>query len=308
MSGLLAAYKAELGTFRGHWRHEFLASIVVFLVALPLCMGIAIASGAPPAAGLMTGIIGGLIVGVFAGAPLQVSGPAAGLSVIVYDLVQTHGYGALGWIVLAAGLIQLIAGVAGLGQWFRAVSPAVIHAMLAGIGVLIFVSQFHVMVDDAPRGSGLENLIAIPEAIAKGVAPADGSPHFQAAMIGLFTLTLIVLWKPLVPQVLKAVPAPLVAVVAATLLASLAGLGVKRVDVPQNLLEAVSWPTLAGLGSLGWTAVASGFALAFVASAETLLCATAVDKLHDGPRAQFDRELSAQGSATCSAVSWARCR
>ena len=90
---------AEIQTFKSGWRDEMLASVVVFLVALPLCMGIAIASGAPPAAGLITGIIGGIVVGVIAGAPLQVSGPAAGLSVIVFDLVQTHGYAALGWVL-----------------------------------------------------------------------------------------------------------------------------------------------------------------------------------------------------------------
>ncbi len=286
---------AELSVFKHSSRREMAASVVVFLVALPLCMGIAIASGAPPAAGLITGIIGGLVVAVFAGAPLQVSGPAAGLSVIVYDLVQTHGFSALGWIVLAAGAIQLIAGLAGLGQWFRAVSPAVIHAMLAGIGVLILVSQFHVMVDDAPRGTGLENLIAIPEAVAKGLAPADGSVHFQAAMIGLLTLGLMIAWKPLAPRSMRSIPAPLVAVVGATAFASFAGLGVNRVDIPENLMEAVSLPVVADLGSLGWSVLWSGFALAFVASAETLLCATAVDKLHDGPRARFDRELSAQG-------------
>ncbi len=286
---------SEIAIFKGSWRNEMLASVVVFLVALPLCMGIAIASGAPPAAGLITGIIGGLVVGVFAGAPLQVSGPAAGLSVIVYDLVQTHGFGALGWIVLAAGAIQLIAGVAGLGQWFRAVSPAVIHAMLAGIGVLIFVSQFHVMVDDAPRETGLENLIAIPEAVVKGVSPFDGSVHFQAAMVGLLTLGLMIAWRPLAPKALQAVPAPLVAVVGATAFASIAGLGVKRVDIPENLMEAVTLPVFGDLTTMGWGVLASGFALAFVASAETLLCATAVDKLHDGPRARFDRELTAQG-------------
>ncbi len=150
-------------------RQDFLASIVVFLVALPLCMGIAIASGVPVAAGLITGIVGGLIVGWIAGAPLQVSGPAAGLTVIVYDLVQEHGLEVLGIAVLIGGVLQLIAGVLRYGRWFRAVSPAVIHGMLAGIGVLILSSQFHVMVDDSPKGSGLENLITIPEAIQKGL-------------------------------------------------------------------------------------------------------------------------------------------
>jgi len=144
---------------------DLLASIVVFLVALPLCMGIAVASGVPPALGLITGIIGGLVVGVFAGAPLAVSGPAAGLTVLVFEIVRTHGIAMLGPIVLAAGLIQLVAGYLRLGQWFRAVSPSVIHGMLGGIGALILVSQFHVMLDAAPKGSGLSNLIAIPGAI-----------------------------------------------------------------------------------------------------------------------------------------------
>jgi MFS superfamily sulfate permease-like transporter len=284
-----------LSSLREHGRGDALASIVVFLVALPLCMGIAIASGAPPAAGLVTGIIGGLVVGFISGAPLQVSGPAAGLSVIVWELVQTHGYAALGWIVLTAGAVQLAAGLLGLGRWFRAVSPAVIHGMLAGIGVLIFSSQFHVMVDDSPRATGLENLLAIPEAIYKSFLPADGSVHFQAAMIGLLTLALMIGWRPLAPKALKVVPAPLVAVVVASMAAVFANLDVNLVSVPDRMLDAMMFPVLGDLRALSWTVLSTGAALAFVASAETLLCATAVDKLHSGPRAKFDRELAAQG-------------
>jgi len=295
MASYLATLRDELEIFRTSWRRDLLASVVVFLVALPLCMGIAIASGAPPAAGLVTGIVGGLVVGVIAGAPLQVSGPAAGLSVLVFELVQAHGFAALGWIVLAAGGVQLLAALLGAGQWFRAVSPAVIYAMLAGIGVLIFASQFHVMVDDAPRGSGLANLLAIPEAVIKGFVPADGSVHYQAAMLGTLTLVVIVGWKTFAPRSLAVVPAPLVAVVLATAAASLFALDVNRVSVPDQLTDALAIPNLADLRSLGWTALGSGIALAFVASAETLLCATAVDKMHTGPRARFDRELAAQG-------------
>ena len=151
------------------WKTDILASVVVFLVALPLCMGIAIASGVPVAAGLVTGIVGGIVVGTLSGAPLQVSGPAAGLTVIIFDLVRQHGLENLGIVVLLAGGLQLLAGVLRLGQWFRAVAPAVIKGMLAGIGVLIFASQFHVMVDDSPQGSGLKNLLTIPRAIAKGL-------------------------------------------------------------------------------------------------------------------------------------------
>lgn len=162
----------------GTFFHDFAASIVVFLVALPLCMGIAVASGAPVWTGLVTGIVGGLVVGVLAGQPLQVSGPAAGLTVVVYGIIQEHGLEMLGVVVLIGGLLQLLAAMAGLGQWFRAVSPAVIKGMLAGIGVLIFASQFHVMLDHKPQGSGLHNLVTIPYALADAmVVPELGAPE-----------------------------------------------------------------------------------------------------------------------------------
>src|SRR4051812_5176776 len=155
------------------YSHDLLASIVVFLVALPLCMGISIASGLPPALGLVSGIIGGLVVGSLAGSPLQVSGPAAGLAVLVAELVRDHGVGALGPVLLFAGLLQLAAGWLRIGRWFRAMSPAVIHGMLAGIGVLIFASQFHVMLDGKPLGSGVQNLIGIPGALGDAVQAGD---------------------------------------------------------------------------------------------------------------------------------------
>ena len=135
----------------GTFGADLLASVVVFLVALPLCMGIAFGSVAPPAAGLITGIIVGLVTGFRSGCPLQVSGPAAGLAVIVYELIQTHGMEQLGVIVVLAGLIQLAAGALRVGQLFRSIAPAVVYGMLAGIGILIFAAQFHVMVDDAPK-------------------------------------------------------------------------------------------------------------------------------------------------------------
>src|SRR6185436_14557989 len=123
---------------RSSWRvtvQDALASLVVFLVALPLCMGIAIASDAPVSAGLVCGIVGGLVVGLLGGAPLQVSGPAAGLTIVCADVIGKFGLTGLSIVVLLGGVIQLVAGACRLGQWFRAVSPAVVHGMLAGIGV-----------------------------------------------------------------------------------------------------------------------------------------------------------------------------
>jgi MFS superfamily sulfate permease-like transporter len=279
------------------YARELLASVVVFLVALPLCMGIAIASGVPPALGLVTGILGGLVVGAFGGSPLLVSGPAAGLSVLVWQAVRDFGPERLGLIVLGVGLIQLVCGVSKLGRWFRAVSPAVIYGMLAGIGILIFASQFHVMVDDVPRDQGWKNLLSIPEAVGKGLAPRAGAPmHHLAAAIGLLTLAVLVGWNMWRPRSLRSVPGPLVAVVVATSLQAVLGWDIQHVAIPEfvgDALRIFRFSDLAGFSNL--KLVGECLAFAAIASAETLLSAVAVDRLHGGKRSDFDRELTAQG-------------
>jgi MFS superfamily sulfate permease-like transporter len=279
-------------------KHDVLASIVVFLVALPLCMGIAIAAGQPPGAGIMTGIIGGLVVGWLAGCPLQVSGPAAGLIVIVWDLMQTHGREHLGLIILLAGTIQLAAAWLQVGHWFRAVSPAVIHGMLAGIGVMIFASQFHVMIDDVPQGSGLANLSTLPEAIWKSLLTDNdqATSHHEAARIGLLTIGVIILWTKFAPTRLRLIPAVLVGVVSAAGLTALSGLPVSHVSVRDDLFWVITFPTTTDLSHVLDTSLwAEALGLAFIASVETLLSATAVDQLHTGPRTRYNRELFAQG-------------
>lgn len=276
-------------------RRDLLASVVVFLVALPLCMGIAIASGVPPARGLVTGIIGGIVTGYLAGSPLQVSGPAAGLTVLVYELITTYGIAWLGVAVMGAGLLQWLAGRFGFGRAFQAVSPAVVKGMLGGIGVLIFASQFHVLVDDQPRKSGLENLLAIPEAIAKGLSNASDSTHQLAALIGLSALFSIILWERFKPRQLSLVPAPLVAVTVATGLAWMTGWGVKKIEVPSALGDFFALPSADLVSTFNPAIIVSIVAIAFIASAETLLAATAVDAMHDGVRTDYNQELKAQG-------------
>jgi MFS superfamily sulfate permease-like transporter len=281
---------------KGTIAQDAMASIVVFLVALPLCMGIAIASGAPPVAGLVTGIIGGIIVGSFSGCPLQVSGPAAGLAVIVYELISKHGLEMLAPIIVAAGAIQIAAGLLRVGQLFRAIAPAVVYGMLAGIGILIFGAQFHVMVDDKPRENGILNLISIPQAVMKGVWPADGSSHHLAAMLGITTIAILVLWSKFAPRQVRWVPGALVAVVCATAIAGLVKMPVRYVDLPDNLFASIQVPSLAVFARLSEPQfIIAAVTVAFVASAETLLCATAVDQMHDGPRTNYDRELLSQG-------------
>ncbi len=286
-------------------RTDFPASVITFLVALPLCMGIAIASGTPPATGLITGIVGGLVVALIAGSPLQVSGPAAGLFVLVAQVVSELGIQALGIVVLIAGLIQLIAGLLKLGNWFRAVSPAVIQGMMSGIGVLIFASQFHVMVDDNNAaqgwmdfgfGKGIANLITIPQSFWLGVVPQEGSPHHLAGAIGVLTIAILMAWKWVPLRSLRIVPGPVVAVVAAAAITKFLGWDISFVVVPDNLLEGITLPTSALLSELHYGAVLfAAMEIAVVASAETMLCATAVDQMQTHARTKYNQELTAQG-------------
>jgi MFS superfamily sulfate permease-like transporter len=280
-------------TFRSILTRDLPASFIVFLVALPLCMGIAIASGVPPALGLVAGIVGGLVIGPLAGSPLQVSGPAAGLAVIVAELVAEHGIAALGPVVLVAGLVQVGAGVLRFGQIFRAISPAVIYGMLSGIGVLILASQFHVMFDARARAHGVENLLAVPGTVADALM---GGPGLTAGLVGGLTIATLLLWERFKPGRLKLLPGALVAVVLATAIAQGLQLPIAYVQVPGNLTEALRLPDSGFVAKLADPVlILEGLVVAFIASTESLLSAAAVDRLHQGPRTDYDRELAAQG-------------
>jgi MFS superfamily sulfate permease-like transporter len=274
---------------------DFTASIVVFLVAMPLCMGIAIASGVPPEKGLITGIIGGIVVGSLAGSPLQVSGPAAGLAVIVFELVRDQGLSALGPILILAGAIQVLAGVFRLGGWFRAISPAVVHGMLAGIGTLIVVGQFHVLFDAKPLSNGPENLAAMPGRLL-GLSWGNIQAAELAFLIALTTIGAMLGWEKWRPKSMKLVPGALVGVLAGTFVAVAFGLPVAKVEVPVSIIAAIAPPE--GGFWMKWldpSIIAAALAIAFIASAETLLSAAAVDKMHDGVRTDYNKELRAQG-------------
>ena len=276
--------------------NDVVASLVVFLVALPLCMGIAIASGVPPEQGIITGIVGGMIVGPIAGSPLQVSGSAAGLAVIVWELVHEYGIEMLGPILLLAGLFQLLAGVFKLGQVFRAISPAVIYGMLAGIGVLIFASQFHVMFDSKPNPHGINNLLSIPSEFYNVISSPQGSNHLIAGIVGLITIVTLNVWNKFKPKRLRLLPGSLIAVVIATAIATVMKLPVQYVNVPDNLVSTIHIPKLENLISvLKPSLLTEAMAIAFIASAESLLSAIAVDRLQHDSKTNFDRELAAQG-------------
>lgn len=274
---------------------DFASSVVVFLVAIPLCLGIAVASGVPVAMGLISGIVGGIVVGAIAGSPLQVSGPAAGLAVIVFGFVEQYGIAALGPVLVAAGVIQIIAGFLRIGSWFRAISPAVVHGMLAGIGILIILGQIHVLMDSKPAAGGIQNVVAIEGSVEK--LWHDGmTSQTLALMVGLASLLAMIGWEKLRPARLKLVPGALVGVTFGTLLAVVFALPIARVDLPASLLDGISIPGAGDFMRLTEPGIfITALVIAVIASAETLLSAAAVDRMHDGVRTRYNKELFAQG-------------
>ncbi|MEU3070413.1 SulP family inorganic anion transporter [Streptomyces sp. NPDC006906] len=271
---------------------DILASVVVFLVAVPLCVGIAVASGVPAELGLVTGIVGGLVAGAMPGSSLQVSGPAAGLTVLVYEAVTTHGIAALGILVLATGILQVGLGLVGFGRWFRAISTAVVHGMLAGIGLVLISSQLYAMAGASAPGSGLDNLAGLPELLTR----ITGAAALSSVAIGVGTIAVLILWKRLPGRLPRMLPAPLAAVVPATAAVALFDPPVATIEV-RGLADSLR---LTGLDDFGLLADVGllGAVLAFtlIASAESLFSAAAVDRMHDGPRTQYNKELVAQGA------------
>ncbi|WP_367320240.1 SulP family inorganic anion transporter [Streptomyces sp. HUAS ZL42] len=283
-----------------HLRQDFAASLVVFLVALPLCVGVAVASGVPAELGLVTGIVGGIVTGLMRGSSLQVSGPAAGLTVLVFEAVQAYGLPALGVIVPATGVLQILMGALKLGRWFRAISVSVVEGMLAGIGLVLIAGQLYSVAGTKAPDSGPAKIAGLPEAL---VTAAGDTTALASLGLGAGTIAVLVLWKRM-PQKLRTVPGPLAAVGLATLAAQVFSLPVATVEV-KGLLGSVRPPsldTLAELADVGLLGTVVAFTL--IASAESLFSAAAVDRLHGGPRTEYDKELVAQGAgnAVCGVL------
>ncbi|WEH37565.1 SulP family inorganic anion transporter [Streptomyces sp. AM 4-1-1] len=282
------------------------ASITVFLIAVPMSLGLAVAMDAPLGAGLVSAVIGGIVAGSLGGTPLQVSGPSAGLTVVVAELIQTYGWRTTCAITVAAGLLQILLGSLRAARGALAVSPAIVHGTLAGIGVAIALGQLHIVLGGSPQSSATANALALPDQLTR-IEPA-------APVIGALTITVLVLWPRLhgtFGRVTGKVPAALVAVVTATAVASAAAPGIARVDLPSwkshALPELPSGPVLALA-----TAV---FTVMLVGSLESLLTAVSVDGLSADRapatragdattavrRSDLDRELRGQGIANTAA-------
>ncbi|OEJ32594.1 SulP family inorganic anion transporter [Streptomyces subrutilus] len=271
------------------------ASIAVFLIALPLSLGIALATGAPLQAGLVAAAVGGIVAGRLGGAPLQVSGPAAGLTVVTAELIQHYGWRTTCAITVLAGFCQLGLAVLRTARSALMVSPAIVHGMLAGIGVTIALAQLHIVLGGTPQSSAVANVLGLPGQLA----------DLHPVALGISVLTLVVLlgW-PRLPgrtgSALRKVPAALAAVATATAFAALAGLSLPRVDLPSWRSHAL--PELPEGPVLGL--IAAVLTITLVGSVESLLSAVATDKLIASergtkrpPRVDLNRELRGQGAA-----------
>lgn len=271
------------------FRYDVPASLVVFLVALPLSIGIAVASGAPVVAGLIAAIVGGVVCALVGGSPLQVSGPAAGLTVVVAELVTQFGWKATCAITAVAGIVQILLGCSRIARAALAIAPIVVHAMLAGIGITIALQQVHVLLGGGPRSSSWENLTALPGQLA--------APQWSNVAVGGLVIAVMLLWR-FAPAAVRVVPAALVAVAVATAVSFLPGLDTERITLDESVIDAIGLPEMPQ-GTWGSIALAV-LTVALIASVESLLSASAVDKMHRGARTDFNRELVGQGTANLS--------
>ena len=303
----------ELKNMFKELKHDLPASIVVFFVAVPLCLGIALASGAPLFAGIIAGIVGGIVVGVASGSPLGVSGPAAGLAVIVLTSITTLGgsWPAFLTAVVLAGIIQLILGYAKAGFIAHFFPSSVIKGMLTGIGLLIILKQI-------PHALGWDKDMEGDDAFVQ----ADGQNTFSeifkafdfvtpgAFLIAAISLAILILWDKILikkHKIFQLIQAPIVVVFLGILMNyfyqngilnfSLAADQVVRIPVPHSATEffgQFTFPDFSAITNLEVWKIA--FVIAIVASLETLLCVEATDKLDTDKRiTPTNRELKAQG-------------
>jgi MFS superfamily sulfate permease-like transporter len=289
------------------------ASIVVLLVALPLCLGIALASKAPLFSGIIAGIVGGIVIGALSGSQLSVSGPAAGLTAIVATaVVKLPAYEAFLLSVVLAGIMQIILGFARAGILGDYVPNSVIKGMLAAIGLILILKQFPHLVGYDENFEGDESFVQInDENTFSGIAHALRFFTPAAIMIGGLSIVILILWERSFmkkPGWLKFMPGPLVVVVASVLInryfqyqnngIALEGKHLVSLPVANDINSFMGFLTFPDIQYLNNPVVwSTALTLAIVASLETLLGIEAIDKLDPYKRVTpTNRELKAQGA------------
>jgi len=291
-------------------RGDAIAGFLVFLIALPLCLGIALASGFPPVAGVLSAIVGGLLTSHLGSAKLTIKGPAAGLIVIALGAVNELGAGdpVVGYkralaVGVVAAAVQIVLALVRAGAIAAVMPPAVVHGMLAAIGVIIIAKQVPVAVGVlGAKGEPLEMLLEIPHYLS------EANPSVLA--IGVLSLVLLVAWPRLKNRVTELVPAPMVVLLVAIPLASLLGLATPGgtellglagasgpeflVSLPGNLLDAVTLPDFSAITSAVSVKYIVMFAL--VGSIESLLSVIAVDSMDPAKEpSNLNRDLLVTG-------------
>ncbi len=292
-------------------KNDIPASIVVFLVAMPLCLGIALVSGAPLLSGIISGIIGGIVVGALSGSALGVSGPAAGLAVIVLNAITDLGSFDIFLVaVIIAGVIQVILGFAKAGFIAYFFPSSVIHGMLAGIGIIIFLKQIpHVLGYDKDPEGDFEFFQMDKHNTLEDLWISLNNVSYGVVVIAAIALLILILWDaPFIKKMkfTKVLPGPLVAVIVGILLAkmfeSIPELMISKehfVNVPvansaEEFLGNFRFPDFTAFANPKVYVV--GLVIAIVASLETLLCVEATDKQDDLKRVTpTNLELKAQG-------------
>ncbi|MEM6320145.1 MAG: SulP family inorganic anion transporter [Bacteroidota bacterium] len=296
--------------FFANLKSDLPASVVVFLVAMPLCLGIALASGAPLFSGIIAGIIGGIVVGAISGSQLGVSGPAAGLAVIVLTAIQELGaYETFLLAVVIGGIIQTLLGFAKAGIIGYYFPSSVIKGMLAGIGIIIILKQIpHAVGYDKDFEGSLafnqpdgHNTLSELFYMFQGISPG-------AVAITLISLAILILWEqPFMKKqsFSKIIQGPLVVVISAIFIGlalqgteyALRGEQMVNIPVAESISGFFGQFTMPDFSQLGNPAVyITGITIAVVASLETLLCLEATDKLDPYKRVSpANLELKAQG-------------
>ena len=298
-----------------HLKNDIPASIVVFFVAVPLCLGIALASGAPLFSGLIAGVVGGIIVGSLSGSQVGVSGPAAGLAVIVLAAIEELGFEAFLAAVILAGGIQILMGAVRAGFVAYFFPSSVIKGMLAGIGIIIILKQIpHALGHDSDPEGQLAFQQPDGDTTFSALSSMLGDFQLGAIAVAAISLVILLLWEQVLAKrskIFQLVQGPLVAVVFGILFQMFA----TNVS-PALALEAshlVSVPVAEGFADmrnlftfpdfsriLDSSVLLTAVILAVVASLETLLCVEATDKLDPQKRVTpTNRELVAQGCGNC---------
>ncbi len=291
-------------------KNDLPASIVVFFVALPLCLGIALASGAPLFSGLIAGIIGGIVVGFLSGSQIGVSGPAAGLAAIVLVAIDQLGFKVFLSAVVIGGVIQVIFGIARLGIIGYYFPSSVIRGMLTGIGIIIILKQIpHFLGDDNDPGGDFAFFQVDGENTFSEILNAIGDPSLGPTLIGIISLIILIFWSNVLAKkskIFQLVQGPLVVVVVGILyyiFTQGTAYGIAEEHLVSLSEDRNTDGLLTQFVTPDWSQVfttpvlITAFTIALVASLETLLCVEATDKLDPEKRVTpTNRELLAQGA------------